>query len=73
MNRRESLRVVADVMLVVSGAFLIAVTVALLIAVIHSQQDTIKNREVGCISRYLDGQEYAPACQEFIDEFVARR
>lgn len=73
MNLSTRWQATANVVIILAGCFLIISSIALLFAVISSEKETITNREVGCISRYLDGQQYAPACQKFVDDFRERR
>jgi hypothetical protein len=54
-------------MILASGAFLLAATLTLCILVFNATQETVENRKVGCISRALDGQKYAPQCEEFVN------
>lgn len=68
---RETKKTIAAV-----GFTLLAVEVCLLVAsvalfvVTLTALDEIKtNREIGCIGRYLDNQDYAPACEPFIEEY----
>lgn len=56
-------------LILVDGLLILVVSVAMLVAVIDLGDEVRLNRETGCISRYLDGSRYAPACQEFIDDY----
>ena len=50
-----------------SGVFLLAATLVLCFLVYHDTQETVKNRQIGCISRALDHQAYAPQCKEYVN------
>lgn len=55
------------VMIIVTGVFLFIATAALFFMLHDLAGETVENRRIACIGRYLDGEKYAPECQEFID------
>lgn len=61
---------IAAWVVIVEGVFLALLMVASVTLNYNSIQETRQNREIGCISRYLDGAKYAPQCQDIIDDFV---
>lgn len=67
--RRIDREILAIYAIITSGAFLLITTAVLCWLVWNATNEIIKNREVGCVSRYLDGQDYAPACAEFVSKY----
>ena len=64
-------------MIIIVGVWLSFTSTALLYTtwslagkVDRANDEVQKNREVGCISRYLDRSRYAPDCQQYIDRYV---
>jgi len=68
MNRRQGTWMLFAIL--ASGLMLFIACVALLVLVYQNTNETIENRRIGCISRYLDGSKYAPQCNNIIKEYT---
>lgn len=62
--------VMTDVFLAITCSALLYTVWVLAGKVDNANEEVQKNREVGCVSRYLDGQRFAPACQVYVQRYI---
>jgi uracil phosphoribosyltransferase len=63
MNNKKLITIVTTV-----EAVFVVLLVAAIYGMFQNHIDVIENRRIGCIGRYLDHQEYAPECDQYIKE-----
>ena len=69
----ERLKTIAVVMVVIEGVFLLVLISVDVWLTYRSVQETETNREISCISRFLDDERYAPECEPIIAKYVESR
>lgn len=48
------------------GALQFSIMCGLAYLVMHSANETEKNRRIACVGRFLDGEQYSPECERYI-------
>ena len=62
--------IMTDIFLAITTSALLYTVWVLAGKVDSASEEVRKNREVGCVSRYLDGQRFAPDCREYVQKYI---
>lgn len=69
----DRLKMIAVWTVIIEGIFLIMLMCVDIYMTYQSVQETQKNRQINCVSRYIDDERYAPECEPYIRDYNANR